>query len=42
MAATREGTIRYWPSLAHESSYTETNMDFGGALYNYLTAVKVH
>ncbi|ETE65443.1 Nuclear pore complex protein, partial [Ophiophagus hannah] len=40
MAATREGTIRYWPSLVHESSYTETNMDFGGALYNFLTAVK--
>ncbi|KAG8123594.1 hypothetical protein E2320_018961 [Naja naja] len=30
MAATREGTIRYWPSLVHENSYTETNMDFGG------------
>uniref|UniRef100_A0A8C6X5B8 Nuclear pore complex protein Nup133 n=1 Tax=Naja naja TaxID=35670 RepID=A0A8C6X5B8_NAJNA len=35
MAATREGTIRYWPSLVHENSYTETNMDFGADL-NFL------
>ncbi|XP_066472904.1 nuclear pore complex protein Nup133 [Tiliqua scincoides] len=40
MVATYEGTIRYWPSLAHESSYTETATDFGGALCSFLTAVK--
>ncbi|XP_020642196.3 nuclear pore complex protein Nup133 isoform X1 [Pogona vitticeps] len=40
MAATSEGSIRYWPSLAHESSYIETHTDFGGALCSFLTAVK--
>ncbi|KAJ6664649.1 hypothetical protein lerEdw1_006222 [Lerista edwardsae] len=40
MVATYEGSIRYWPSLAHESSYTETVTDFGGALCSFLTAVK--
>ncbi|KAF7253603.1 hypothetical protein EYD10_00340 [Varanus komodoensis] len=40
MVATSEGSIRYWPSLAQESSYTETYTDFGGALCSFLTAVK--
>ncbi|XP_062980462.1 nuclear pore complex protein Nup133 [Elgaria multicarinata webbii] len=40
MVATSEGSIRYWPSLAHESSYTETYTEFGGALCSFLTAVK--
>ncbi|XP_068087938.1 nuclear pore complex protein Nup133 [Hyperolius riggenbachi] len=40
MAATSEGSIRYWPSLSHEELYTETYTDFGGALCTFLTAVK--
>ncbi|XP_042302014.1 nuclear pore complex protein Nup133 isoform X2 [Sceloporus undulatus] len=40
MVATSEGSIRYWPSLVHESSYTETYTDFGGSLCNFLTAIK--
>ncbi|XP_068795142.1 nuclear pore complex protein Nup133 isoform X1 [Struthio camelus] len=40
MVATSEGTIRYWPNLVHEGSYTETFTDFGGSLCSFLTAVK--
>ncbi|NWI13427.1 NU133 protein, partial [Crypturellus soui] len=40
MVATSEGTIRYWPNLVHEASYTETFIDFGGSLCSFLTAVK--
>ncbi|XP_037676723.1 nuclear pore complex protein Nup133 isoform X3 [Choloepus didactylus] len=41
MVATREGSIRYWPSLAHEDTYTETFIDLGGdKTYNFLTAVQ--
>ncbi|KAM9316718.1 nuclear pore complex protein Nup133 [Gastrophryne carolinensis] len=40
MAATSEGTIRYWPSLSHEKIYTESYVDFGGCLCAFITAVK--
>ncbi|XP_046509554.1 nuclear pore complex protein Nup133 [Equus quagga] len=41
MVATREGSIRYWPSLAGEDSYTETTVDLGGdKTYSFLTAVQ--
>ncbi|XP_057263012.1 nuclear pore complex protein Nup133 isoform X2 [Pezoporus wallicus] len=40
MVATSEGSVRYWPSIAHEGSYTETFTDFGGSLCSFLTAVK--
>ncbi|KAK1327991.1 hypothetical protein QTO34_012413 [Cnephaeus nilssonii] len=41
MAATREGSVRYWPSLAHEDAYTETYVDSGGdKTYSFLTAVQ--
>uniref|UniRef100_A0A7M4FGG8 Nuclear pore complex protein Nup133 n=1 Tax=Crocodylus porosus TaxID=8502 RepID=A0A7M4FGG8_CROPO len=40
MVATSEGSIRYWPSLVHAGSYTETSTDFGGSLCSFLTAVK--
>lgn len=41
MAATREGSVRYWPSLAREDAYTETCVDSGGdRTYNFLTAVQ--
>ncbi|NXF97097.1 NU133 protein, partial [Eubucco bourcierii] len=40
MVATSEGSVRYWPNIAHEGSYTETFTDFGGALCSFLTAVK--
>ncbi|NXU53398.1 NU133 protein, partial [Turnix velox] len=40
MVATSEGSVRYWPNLAHEGSYSETSIDFGGSLCSFLTAVK--
>ncbi|XP_068258268.1 nuclear pore complex protein Nup133 isoform X2 [Nyctibius grandis] len=40
MVATSEGSVRYWPNLAHEGSYTETFTDFGSSLCICLTAVK--
>ena len=43
MVATREGSIRYWPSLASEDTYTETTVDSGGdKTYSFLTAVQVY
>ncbi|XP_075387887.1 nuclear pore complex protein Nup133 isoform X1 [Tenrec ecaudatus] len=41
MVATREGSIRYWPNLAHEDTYTETCVDLGGdKTCSFLTAVQ--
>ncbi|KAM4812398.1 nuclear pore complex protein Nup133 isoform X1 [Urocitellus parryii] len=41
MVATREGSLRYWPSLAGEDTYTETCVDLGGdKICRFLTAVK--
>ncbi|CAN2391613.1 nuclear pore complex protein Nup133, partial [Pristimantis euphronides] len=40
MAATGEGSIRYWPSLLHEEVYIDAYADFGGAVCSFLTAVK--
>ncbi|XP_063773624.1 nuclear pore complex protein Nup133 [Pseudophryne corroboree] len=40
MAATSQGSIRYWPSLTHEEFYTETYTDFGDSVCAFLTAVK--
>ncbi|XP_077342669.1 nuclear pore complex protein Nup133 isoform X3 [Lithobates pipiens] len=40
MAATREGTVRYWPSLSHEDFFTDTCVDFVGSACAFLTAVK--
>ncbi|XP_060048009.1 nuclear pore complex protein Nup133 [Erinaceus europaeus] len=41
MVATREGSIRYWPSLASEDTYAETFVDLGGdKTYSFLTAVQ--
>ncbi|KAM4828637.1 nuclear pore complex protein Nup133 [Thomomys bottae] len=41
MVATREGSIRYWPSLAGEDTYTETCVDLGGdKTCMFLTAVQ--
>lgn len=43
MVATRGGSVRYWPSLAAEDTYTETSVDLGGdKTYNFLTAVQVY
>jgi hypothetical protein len=42
MVATREGSIRYWPSLAGEDTYTDTCVDLGGdKICSFLTAVQV-
>ncbi|KAM6185565.1 nuclear pore complex protein Nup133 [Rhynchocyon petersi] len=41
MAATTEGNVRYWQSLAHEDNYTETFVDWGGdKMSSFLTAVQ--
>lgn len=41
MVATREGSIRYWPSLASEDAYTETYIDLGvDKTFSFLTAVQ--
>lgn len=34
-----EGTARFWPSLAHEGNYTETDVDLGD-LCNFVAAVR--
>ncbi|KAG7485947.1 nuclear pore complex protein Nup133 [Solea senegalensis] len=39
VAVTTEGTARYWPSLAHEGKYTETDVDLGD-LCNFVVAVR--
>lgn len=41
LAVSPEGTVRLWPSLAHEGSYVEMTADLGGNLCNFVTAVKV-
>ncbi|KAG8440947.1 hypothetical protein GDO86_006618 [Hymenochirus boettgeri] len=40
MTATPEGTVRYWTNILHESSYTETNADFGSNTCVFVTAVR--
>ncbi|KAK2489336.1 hypothetical protein MC885_004420 [Smutsia gigantea] len=41
MVAASGGSIRYWPSLAAEDTYTETSVELGGdKTYNFLTAVQ--
>ncbi|XP_044148051.1 nuclear pore complex protein Nup133 [Bufo gargarizans] len=40
MAATGEGSIRYWPCLTHEEFYTEAYADFGDSVCLFITAVK--
>ncbi|KAM3931156.1 nuclear pore complex protein Nup133 [Leptodactylus fuscus] len=40
MVATREGSIRYWPSLTHEEFYVEAYTDFGDSVCLFVTAVK--
>uniref|UniRef100_A0A674F5R0 Nucleoporin 133 n=1 Tax=Salmo trutta TaxID=8032 RepID=A0A674F5R0_SALTR len=40
MAVAPEGTARFWPSLAHEGNYTETVVDMGENLCNFVVAVR--
>nr|XP_004659740.2 nuclear pore complex protein Nup133 [Jaculus jaculus] len=41
MVATREGSIRYWPSLAREDTFSEVCVDLGGEkTCRFLTAVQ--
>ncbi|XP_069091086.1 nuclear pore complex protein Nup133 [Pleurodeles waltl] len=40
MAAICEGSVRYWPTLVHEGTYSDYSVDFGGNLCAFLTAVK--
>ncbi|XP_024116454.1 nuclear pore complex protein Nup133 isoform X1 [Oryzias melastigma] len=39
LAVTAEGTARFWPSLAHEGNYTESDVDLGD-LCNFVVAVR--
>ncbi|KAJ8002012.1 hypothetical protein DPEC_G00175370 [Dallia pectoralis] len=39
MAVSPSGTARFWPSLAHEGTYTETVADTGDSLCNFVAAV---
>lgn len=42
LAATAEGVLRYWPSLAAEGTFTEATVGMGGdKAYRFLTAVQV-
>ncbi|KAK7161188.1 hypothetical protein R3I94_004004 [Phoxinus phoxinus] len=40
LAVSPDGSARFWPSLAHEGTYTEISLDLGGHLCNYTAAVK--
>lgn len=40
LAVSPDGVVRFWPSLAHEGSYTEISLDLSGYLSNYVAAVK--
>ncbi|OCT86628.1 nuclear pore complex protein Nup133-like [Xenopus laevis] len=40
MAATPEGSSRYWPNILHESTYIESYTEFGSSLCAFVTAVK--
>lgn len=40
LAVASEGTARFWPSLAQEGNYTETDVDLGD-LCNFVVAVRV-
>uniref|UniRef100_A0A8C7G7K5 Nucleoporin 133 n=1 Tax=Oncorhynchus kisutch TaxID=8019 RepID=A0A8C7G7K5_ONCKI len=40
MAVAPEGSARFWPSLAHEGNYTETVVDMGENLCNFVVAVR--
>ncbi|XP_051749534.1 nuclear pore complex protein Nup133 [Ctenopharyngodon idella] len=40
LAVSPDGSARFWPSLAHEGTYTEISLDLSGHLCNYVTAVK--
>lgn len=40
LAVAAEGAARFWPSLAQEGNYTETDVDLGD-LCNFVVAVRV-
>ncbi|XP_016396129.1 nuclear pore complex protein Nup133-like [Sinocyclocheilus rhinocerous] len=40
LAVSPDGSARFWPSLAHDGTYTETSLDLGGHVCNYVAAVK--
>uniref|UniRef100_A0A8C1R623 Nucleoporin 133 n=1 Tax=Cyprinus carpio TaxID=7962 RepID=A0A8C1R623_CYPCA len=40
LAVSPDGSARFWPSLAHDGTYTETSLDFAGNVCNYVAAVK--
>lgn len=40
LAVAAEGMARFWPSLAHEGNYTESDVELGD-LCNFVVAVRV-
>uniref|UniRef100_A0A8C1NEG1 Nucleoporin 133 n=1 Tax=Cyprinus carpio TaxID=7962 RepID=A0A8C1NEG1_CYPCA len=36
LAVSPDGSARFWPSLAHDGTYTETSLDFAGNVCNYV------
>ncbi|XP_016415710.1 nuclear pore complex protein Nup133 [Sinocyclocheilus rhinocerous] len=40
LAVSPDGSARFWPSLAHDGTYTETSLDLAGHVCNYVAAVK--
>ncbi|XP_026083155.1 nuclear pore complex protein Nup133 [Carassius auratus] len=40
LAVSSDGLARFWPSLAHDGTYTETSLDLAGHTCNYVAAVK--
>lgn len=40
LAVAAEGTARFWPSLAHEGNYTESDVELSD-LCNFVVAVRV-
>uniref|UniRef100_A0A671Q980 Nuclear pore complex protein Nup133 n=1 Tax=Sinocyclocheilus anshuiensis TaxID=1608454 RepID=A0A671Q980_9TELE len=39
LAVSPDGSARFWPSLAHDGTYTETSLDLAGHVCNYIAAV---
>uniref|UniRef100_A0A8C2KZV7 Nuclear pore complex protein Nup133 n=1 Tax=Cyprinus carpio TaxID=7962 RepID=A0A8C2KZV7_CYPCA len=40
LAVSPDGSARFWPSLAHDGTYTETSLDLGGHVCKCVAAVK--
>uniref|UniRef100_A0A8C1Y707 Nucleoporin 133 n=1 Tax=Cyprinus carpio TaxID=7962 RepID=A0A8C1Y707_CYPCA len=41
LAVSPDGSARFWPSLAHDGTYTETSLDLAGNVCNYVALVSL-